>query len=136
MDANVEVNFKLREQTIPINHQLHNINKNRHAAKTAVRLWISHHRAMKINADGNEIIMSIMIVVTLSCDKYLSTELTKLYILDCQAILLHFQNLGILSSKINLYQGNIVQIAKAVILGHGLIWLILDFMSSSRVKQY
>ena len=113
LDANVSVNFKLREQSILINHQLNNMNGVRFITKTIVSLRTGHHRGMKIDADGNEIYRN--------CDNCPDIELSTPHIFDRPAILAHLQNLRILSLKITFYEDNIEQITMAVASDHRII---------------
>ena len=84
LDSNAVASFKLREHFIPINHQLHNVNRNRFTTKDNVNLIIGYERRMKIDAYGNKTYRN--------CDNCPDTELTTPHVFACPAILADTQN--------------------------------------------
>ncbi|GFV43844.1 RNase H domain-containing protein [Trichonephila clavipes] len=52
LDANTVANFKLREKSIPVKHQICNISGDRLITKTIARLRADHYRGMKFDRDG------------------------------------------------------------------------------------
>ncbi|GFW82806.1 uncharacterized protein TNCV_3493761 [Trichonephila clavipes] len=106
LDANDITNFKLREKSIPVKHQICHISEGRliYITKTFTRLRTGHLRVMQFDRDG--------IRTYRNCDNCLDIELTPAHIFDCPAILAAFQEIGILLSSTNLYVDNIKQIAR------------------------
>ncbi|GFX15429.1 RNase H domain-containing protein [Trichonephila clavipes] len=80
LDANSVANFKLREKSISVNHQICNISGDRLITKTIARLRTGHYRGMKFDRVGTRSYRN--------CDNSLDTELTPAHIFDCPAILL------------------------------------------------
>ncbi|GFX07681.1 uncharacterized protein TNCV_4159501 [Trichonephila clavipes] len=123
-DANVVTNFKLREKTIPVKHQICNTSGDRLITKIITRLRTGHHKGMKFDRDGR---------TYRNCDNCLDTYLTPAYIFDCLAILDALQEKGVLFSSTNLCVDNIEQIAKTVIWARGTVLFgpVMDTTSSS-----
>ncbi|GFY00521.1 RNase H domain-containing protein [Trichonephila clavipes] len=83
LDANTVANLKLKEKSIPVKHQICNINGDRLITKTIPSLRTGHYRGMKFDRDGRR-----------SCRNYdscLDTKLTPAPIFDCPAILAALQ---------------------------------------------
>ncbi|GFX66791.1 RNase H domain-containing protein [Trichonephila clavipes] len=51
-DANAIANFKLREKSFPVGHQICKISGDRLITKISARLRTGHHRGMKIDRVG------------------------------------------------------------------------------------
>ncbi|GFX29416.1 RNase H domain-containing protein [Trichonephila clavipes] len=112
-DANAVTNFKLREKSIPIYHQICNISGGSLIAKTIARLRSGHHKGMKFDRDGRKTYRN--------CDNCLDADLTLADIFDCPAIFAALQEIGVLFSLTNLYGDNIKRIARTVIWAHGTV---------------
>ncbi|GFV43939.1 uncharacterized protein TNCV_492641 [Trichonephila clavipes] len=95
----------MREESIPVKHQLRNISEDHLKTKTITRLRTGHYREMKINRYGRRTYRN--------CDNSPDTELTSAHIFDCPAILSALQEIGVLFSLTNLYLDNIEQMAKS-----------------------
>ncbi|GFU93052.1 RNase H domain-containing protein [Trichonephila clavipes] len=85
LDANVVPNFKLREKSIPVNHQICNKRGERLITKAIARLRTGHHRGMKFDRNGR---------IYRNCDNCLDIELTPAHIFDCPSILVAVQEIG------------------------------------------
>ncbi|GFV55454.1 uncharacterized protein TNCV_3776411 [Trichonephila clavipes] len=109
-DANAVINFKLREKSIPVKHQIFNISGDRLIAKTIARLRTGHHEGMKFGRDNRRIFRNY--------DNCLDIELTPAYIFGCPAILAALQEIGVIFSSTNLYVDNIEQTFRTVICTH------------------
>ncbi|GFU43937.1 hypothetical protein TNCV_4182161 [Trichonephila clavipes] len=76
-------NFKLRDKSIPVKHQLFDISGDPHVTKTIARLRTCHYKGMKNNRDGRRTYRD--------CDNSSHIELTPAYIFDCPAFLTALQ---------------------------------------------
>ncbi|GFT14554.1 RNase H domain-containing protein [Trichonephila clavipes] len=79
LDANAVANFKLREKSIPVNHQICDISGDRLTTKAIARLRTGHYRGMKLDGVVRRSYQNF--------DNCLDTELTSAHIFDCPAIL-------------------------------------------------
>ncbi|GFX11664.1 RNase H domain-containing protein [Trichonephila clavipes] len=79
LDANAVANFKLREKSIPVKHQICNISGDRLITKAIAKLRTGRYRGMKFDGDGRRSYQNF--------DNCLDTELTSAHIFDCPAIL-------------------------------------------------
>ncbi|GFW57723.1 RNase H domain-containing protein [Trichonephila clavipes] len=113
LNANAVENFKLRDKSIPVKHQICNVSGDRIITKTIARLRTDHYRGIKFDWDGRR--------SNKSCDNCLDTELTPVHIFDCTAILAALEAIGDLFSPKNLHVVNIEQTTRAVIWAHGTI---------------
>ncbi|GFW64625.1 uncharacterized protein TNCV_700311 [Trichonephila clavipes] len=77
LDANPISNFKLREMSIPVNHQFCNINRDRLITKTLARLRTGDYRRMMVDRDGRRTYRN--------CDNNSDTELEPAHIFGCLA---------------------------------------------------
>ncbi|GFT60846.1 RNase H domain-containing protein [Trichonephila clavipes] len=111
LDGNAVTNFKLREESIPVKHQL--CNRNGDYLITNTRIRTGHYDGMKIDWEGKRTYRN--------CDNCLDTELKPAHIFDSPAILAALKGIGVLFSSINLYVDNIEQIARTVIWAHGTV---------------
>ncbi|GFU95641.1 RNase H domain-containing protein [Trichonephila clavipes] len=107
LDANAVANFKLREKSIPVKHQICNISGDRLITKTIARLRIGIYRVIKIDRDDGRTYRN--------CGNCLDTELTPAYMFDGPAIFAALQKIWVLFSSTNLYVDNIEQIAGTII---------------------
>ncbi|GFV19373.1 RNase H domain-containing protein [Trichonephila clavipes] len=129
LDANAVPNFKLREKSIPLKHQICNISGDRLTTKTIGRLRTGRLRGMKFERDGRRTYKN--------CGNCLDTELTAAHIFNYPAILATLQEILVLFWSKNLYVDNIEHIAKTVIWAHGTVrfGLVMDTTSSSTTKH-
>ncbi|GFU85116.1 uncharacterized protein TNCV_1553791 [Trichonephila clavipes] len=113
LDANAVTNFKLREKSIPVKHQICNISEDHLITKIIARIRTGHYRGMKFDRDGKRSYRN--------CDNCLDTELTPAHIFDYPAILAALQEIGVPFSLTNLSMDSIEEIARTVIWTHGTI---------------
>ncbi|GFU64008.1 RNase H domain-containing protein [Trichonephila clavipes] len=86
LDANAVANFKLREKSIPVKHQIYNISGDLLITKTIARLRTGHYREMKFDRDGRRSYRN--------CDNCLDTELIPAHMFGYPAIIAALQKIG------------------------------------------